>query len=52
MNDTPRELDQIQRWMQAVIMHPDGIADGIASATARAEIDVSADDVERVINRS
>jgi hypothetical protein len=52
MNDTPRELARIQRWMQAVIMHPDGVADGIASERARAEIDVSADDVQRVINRS
>ena len=35
-NNPRRELGQIQRWMQAVIMHPVGVAEGIASAEARA----------------
>lgn len=45
----PRSLNDLQRWMQAVIMHPDGIDAGIASSTASAIIDVSAADIERVI---
>ncbi|MGD9854491.1 MAG: hypothetical protein AB7U20_06015 [Planctomycetaceae bacterium] len=45
-------LDQIQRWMQEVLMHPDGVVAGIASDRARARIDIAAGDVERVISRS
>lgn len=46
------ELERIQRWMQAVITHPEGIAAGIGSHEARQSIDVGADEVERVIRRS
>ena len=42
-----RDLGQIQRWMQAVIMHPVGVAEGIASAEARRHIDVGPDEAER-----
>lgn len=52
MNPEPRELDQIQRWMQAVIMHPGGIVEGIESPQAREEIDVGSGDVEQVVGRS
>ena len=52
MTNQPRDLQKIQRWMQAVIMHPDGIVGGINSAVARAQIDVSSDEVDRVITRS
>jgi hypothetical protein len=45
-------LDQIQRWLQAVIMHPDGVEAGIESAEARVEIDVTPDQVEAVVDRS
>ena len=45
-------LDQIQRWMQAVITHPDGVCAGIESAAARALIDVTREQVEQVIDRS
>jgi hypothetical protein len=47
-----RELDQVQRWLQSVIMHPFGIEAGIESPQARDEIDVGAKDVESVIGRS
>jgi Putative DNA-binding domain len=47
-----RELDQIQRWMQAVITHPGEIEEGLASADARSHIDVGPDDLERVVTRS
>jgi hypothetical protein len=45
-------LDQIQRWLQAVIMHPDGVAAGIDSPEARSEIDVRPDQVEQVVDPS
>ncbi len=47
-----RQLAQIQRWLQAVITHPDGIEAGMASDAARSEIDVSPDRVEEVVDRS
>ena len=29
------DLEQIQRWMQAVLMHPAGVEQGLASEAAR-----------------
>jgi hypothetical protein len=46
------DLGQIQRWMQAVLMHPAGAQEGVASASARQEIDVPPEGVERVVTRS
>jgi hypothetical protein len=51
-NDSGPELAQIQRWMQAVIMHPVGIAEGLASIEARQHLDVRLEDAETVITRS
>jgi Putative DNA-binding domain len=48
----PLPLDQIQRWLQAVIMHPDGVEAGIESDEARAEIDVPPGGVEQVVDPS
>jgi hypothetical protein len=45
-------LDQIQRWLQAVITHPDGVEAGIESDEARAEIEVTPDRVEQVVDPS
>lgn len=45
-------LDQVQCWMQSVIMHPDGVAAGIRSDPARRQIDVTPDRLENVIRRS
>ncbi len=47
-----RQLAQIQRWLQAVITHPDGVEAGIDSDAARSQIDVSPDQVEDVVARS
>lgn len=47
-----RRLDQIQRWMQAVITHPDGVEAGIDSDAARTEVDVTSDRVEEMIEPS
>lgn len=45
-------LTQIQRWMQAVITHPSGVAAGINSDAARDQIDILCEDVEHVVTRS
>jgi hypothetical protein len=47
-----RNLDQIQRWMQAVLMHPAGAEEGVASAPAREAIDVAPEQAEHVVTRS
>lgn len=46
------ELPLIQKWMQQVITHPDGIEAGIESDAAREQIDVGVNQVEQVIQRS
>ncbi len=51
-NDCRRDLGPIQRWMQATIMHPDGVAAGIDSAEARSHLDLGPDDAELVVTRS
>lgn len=45
-------FDAIQRWMQAVIVHVDGVAAGMESSSAQAAIPVSPADIERLICRS
>ena len=42
-------LNTIQRWLQAVITHPDGVRAGIDSPTARQLVEVTPVDVEQVI---
>jgi hypothetical protein len=44
-----QDLSQIQRWMQAVITHPGGAAEGLDSDAARAQLDVMPANVEQVI---
>jgi hypothetical protein len=45
MNPPPNlPLDRVQRWFQAVILHPNGIAAGVESDEARAEIDAPSAD--------
>lgn len=47
-----RSLEQLQRWMQEVITHPEGIATGVSSDAAQHEIEVSPNDVDDVIGSS
>lgn len=47
-----RDLRQIQRWMQAAILHPEGVAEGVASAEARRHIDIGPEAAEQVLTRS
>jgi hypothetical protein len=48
----PRRLDQIQRWLQVVIMHPDGVEAGIDSDAATSEIELTAGQVDGFIQPS
>lgn len=52
MTEPLHALDQIQRWMQAAITHPDGVEEGMNSAEAHRQIDAGAADVEKVLTRS
>jgi hypothetical protein len=52
MSDTPRDLERLQRWMQAVICHPEGVAEGIRSQAAQEQIEISAEQAELVVNPS
>jgi hypothetical protein len=45
-------LAQVQRRMQATIMHPVGVVAGVASLAARQHIDVGPDEAETVVTRS
>jgi hypothetical protein len=45
-------LEQVQRWMQSVIMHRGGVAEGVESPEAREHIDLSLAELGRVILRS
>jgi hypothetical protein len=46
------DLDRVQRWFQAVIMHPDGIVPGLLGPDARQHIELVPDELERVVTRS
>ncbi len=52
MAEQRQKLGIVQRWMQAVIMHPGGVAAGVGSAEAHREIAIAPDEIESVINRS
>jgi putative DNA-binding protein len=52
MSDDARNLGRIERWMQTVIMHPAGVQKGIASEDARRQLDLTADEIEKVVTRS
>ena len=49
MHESPPRLDQLQRWLQAVMTHPAGVAAGIDSGEARRQIDVAGDELESVV---
>ncbi|HEX4000657.1 MAG TPA: DNA-binding domain-containing protein [Pirellulales bacterium] len=52
MSEPESPLAKVQRWMQAVIMHPEGVEAGLDSIAARNHIDVPPEQVEQVISRS
>jgi hypothetical protein len=46
------ELDRLQRWFQAVIMHPDGVVPGVLGPDARQHMELAPGELERVVTRS
>ena len=52
MSTPSHDLEELQRWMQAVITHPDGVRAGIASAESRSVIDVGEANVTDLVTRS
>ncbi|MEX2577630.1 MAG: DNA-binding domain-containing protein [Verrucomicrobiales bacterium] len=46
------DLGRVQRWMLAVVTHPDGIDEGADAAEARRWIDAGAGQLESVVTRS
>ncbi|MEX2121651.1 MAG: DNA-binding domain-containing protein [Pirellulales bacterium] len=52
MSGQPANLARLQRWMQAVIMHPDGVEGGVGSPEARRLVDIALDQLEQVIHPS
>lgn len=52
MSTDQRQLDQMQRWMHAVITHPGGAAMGIESDAAQEQIPLASEQLELVIRRS
>jgi hypothetical protein len=52
MSEARSTLDELQRWLQAVVTHPGGVTAGIESAEAREQIAVGPRQVERVVTRS
>ena len=49
MSSSSRKNETIQKWMQQVITHPGGVAEGIADPDACALIDCSIERVDEVI---
>lgn len=49
MSQPDAPLDRLQRWMQYVITHPEGIEAGMAAERARQQLDVAADQIGAVI---
>ena len=52
ISDSPVSLDRVQRWMQAVITHPDGVLSGADEEAARELIDAGRGNLESVVTRS
>jgi hypothetical protein len=45
-------LDQVQRWMQSVLMHRGGVAEGVDAAESRQHIDITLNELPSVIRPS
>ncbi|MCZ7645804.1 MAG: DNA-binding domain-containing protein [Planctomycetota bacterium] len=43
------ELGRLQRWMQAVIMHPKGVEAGMRDRASRVHLDVPPEELDRII---
>lgn len=47
-----RSTEQLQRWLQAVVTDPLGVAHGASSEAARRHVEVDAGEMEQVVTRS
>jgi hypothetical protein len=52
VSDGMPDLDRLQRWFQAVIMHPDGVVPGVLGPEARQHMELAPGELERVVTRS
>jgi Putative DNA-binding domain len=52
MSGAMPDLDRLQRWFQAVIMHPDGVVPGVLGPDARQHLELAPGELERVVTRS
>lgn len=52
MSNDPSKLDQIQKWMQSVITHPEGVVAGVESPDAQRQIPLTPAAIEQVVSRS
>ena len=52
MSESQHTLDELQRWMQAVVTHPRGVAAGIESEAAREQISLVPQQAERIVTPS
>lgn len=52
IQESPDSLDRVQRWMQAVITHPEGVLSGADGEAARELIDAGRGNLESVVTRS
>jgi hypothetical protein len=52
MNDRPATLDQLERWMQSVLMHPGDVEEGLASPEASTHLPLRSYELEQVVTRS
>src|SRR5258708_35048304 len=52
MSETRHALDELQRWMQAVVTDPRGVASGINSDQAQQQIALVPEQAERIVMRS
>lgn len=48
----PPGLPAVQRWLQSVVTHPDGVAAGVESPEACSLLPLSRRDLERIVTRS
>ncbi len=49
MDPTDVDLTAVQRWMQSVLMHPQGIVPGLQSPSAQSNLSITWDDLEQVV---
>jgi hypothetical protein len=52
MSRPTTSLEQLQRWMQTVIMHPGGTVEAVGSPEARRYIDIGLGELESIVRRS